>query len=130
MNTSVPLVGRSLTLAACVLPGALILAAIAPWLNPCIGPIRFIDCVDFEQSAVPNALAPWLFCPLGICDYFPSAADRAVRGAAVLLLIVGVGIVASRKVSSSRFVFGLAASVATCLLSAILIGLLYVRPGA
>ena len=114
---------------AFVLLAALILAAIAPWLDPCIGPLRFVDCIDFEQSAAPNAFAPLLFCPLGVCDFFPSWVDRAARALVVVSILVGVGVAASREAVGERFAIGLAACVATCIVAAILTGLVYLRSG-
>ena len=112
-----------------VLLSALVLAAIAPWLNPCIGPLRFVDCAAYEESALPIAFAPWFICPFAICDYFPSAVDRAVRGLVVLLIVAGAAYAGSREASRAKFVSGLAAAAATCVLASILIGLVYVHSG-
>ena len=105
------------------------LTAIAPWLNPCIGPLRFVDCAAFEESAIPIVFAPWFICPFGICDFFPSVMDRAVRGLVVLLIVAGAAYAGSRQASRAKFVSGLAAAAATCVLASILIGLVYVHSG-
>ena len=55
--------------------------------------------------------------------------DRAVRGLVVLLIVAGAAYAGSRKASRARFVFGLAAAAATCVLASILIGLVYVHSG-
>jgi len=119
----------SVTAVLGVLLAALVLTAIAPWLNPCIGPLRFVDCAAFEESAIPIVFAPWFISPFGICDFFPSVMDRAVRGLVVLLIVAGAAYAGSRQASRAKFVSGLAAAAATCVLASILIGLVYVHSG-
>ena len=103
-----------------------VLVALAPWLDPCIGPLRFVNCVDMERSAAPNALAPWLSCPMGVCDFFPSAADRAIRLTAVAFVIAMAAILVSRLASRRRALFGAAAAIATVIVASALAGFIYV----
>src|SRR5205809_987584 len=100
-----------------VTTAALALVALAPWLNPCTGPLRFANCVEMEKSAVSNALAPWLFCPLGVCDHFPSLADRAVRILVELLIVTAVGYLTSRTVLTRKILFGVAAVITTVVIA-------------
>ena len=109
---------------------ALVLVALTPWLNPCIGPLRFVDCVEMESSTVPNALAPWLFCPFGVCDFFPSALDRAVRILVVVFVLAAVGVLTARTVSTRKAQLGAAAAIMSAVIAGVLNALIYVGPAA
>jgi hypothetical protein len=97
---------------AIVIAATLLLVAIAPWINPCVGPLRFVDCVAMENSTAPNALAPWLFCPFGVCDFFPGTMGRAIRIFAVAAVLIGTGLATSRLASRRPGLVGIAAATA------------------
>src|SRR5688572_7656025 len=89
-----------------VVCGTLVLVALAPWLNPCIGPLRFVDCIEWEESTVSNDLSLWLFCPLEICDYFPSASTRALKLLVAAMVLCAVGMLAGRVASRNKVRLG------------------------
>jgi hypothetical protein len=113
-----------------VATGVFVLVALAPWLNPCTGPFRFVNCVQWENSRVSNALAPWLFCPFGVCDYFPSAWTIAIKLFVKASIIGTVGFLASRVAAERKAFAGVGAAIATLVGFVVLTGLIYVRPAA
>ncbi len=113
-----------------IVTGIVVLVALAPWLNPCTGPIRFVDCVRWEESTVSNALAPWLFCPFGVCDYFPSKLTITLKFSVMAGIICAVGFLVSRLVSKRRALAGAGAAVATLISFVVLTGLVYSGPAA
>jgi hypothetical protein len=110
--------------------GVVVLVALAPWLNPCTGPLRFVDCVKWEESTVSNVLAPWLFCPFGVCDYFPSKLTIALKLLVMVGIICVVGFLVSRLVSRRKALAGAGAAVVTLIGFFVLTGFVYVGPAA
>ncbi len=111
----------------CIALGALSLALIAPWINPCVGPLRFVRCIDIGTLSTPKLVSPWLACRFEICDFFPSPLERALRTTVVLIVLVGIGFLCGRLVSSFRWLFGAAAGVVTAVFAVVITLNLYDR---
>ena len=110
--------------------GAILLAAIAPWINPCVGPLRFVHCIDLESLRTSQLVSPWLGCAMGICDFFPSALERTIRLGVVLVVASCTGVLCARLMPKLRFLRGGAAAVVTVASAAVLTIKLYAGPAA
>src|SRR5262245_17434292 len=95
-------------IAAVIIPaivGAALLALIAPWLSSCIGASRCTDCVDPSSSADPDN--PELWCYWGVCDFFLSATDVAMRVGVVLVVLIVAGWFATKAEPRRQLVRGI-----------------------
>lgn len=109
-------------LASCLVGGAA-LVTIAPWLNPCIGAMRFSECVDPLSDPEGRSLVSW--CYLGVCDSFPTVLGIALRVLAVLSVLVGSGVLVGRIVNDRRLLHGATAAGLTLVVGAASITFLY-----
>jgi len=96
---------------------AALLVLLAPWLNPCIGAIRYADCIDPKLVSEAEAMDPALWCYWGICDWFPSAQEKLWRIAAVLLVLAGAVALSVRLAKEQRMQCGVLTSIVTMVLA-------------
>ena len=96
---------------------AALLVVLAPWLNPCIGAIRYADCIDPKLVSEIQALDPDQWCYWGLCDWFPSAAEKLSRVATVSLILAGAIVLSARHASEQRVPCGLLTGIVTIALA-------------